>query len=100
MPFPNHASVITGCLQHFRDGRLAAIKAIENRDAVDMAVFPRENRSAAWSANGINDETVHEPHPLPGNAVNVRSFIDLAPISADRMGRMVIGHDEQNVRAD
>src|SRR5438270_10098639 len=78
MPLPDHASMITGRLQYFGDRGLAAIKAIEHGDAVDVTVFSGENRRPARRANGIDDETILESHPLPGNAVQVRRFIDLA----------------------
>src|SRR5690242_3962400 len=83
MPLADHAGVITGGLQHFGNGRLAAVETIEDSDAVDMAVFSGENRRAARGADGIDDETILEAHAFVGDAVDVRRLVDLAAVSAD-----------------
>src|SRR5262249_7414646 len=97
MPFPDHAGVIAGLLQHLRNCRLAAIKTIEHSDAVDMAVLAGQNGRATGRANRVDGETIEEPHPFVGNSVQVGRFVDSASVTAHRMRRMIVSHDEQNV---
>ena len=90
MPFTDHASVITRRLQCLCHRPLTAIKTIERRNTVDVAVFPGEDRSAARRADGIDRETIFEAHAFLGETINVRCLVDLAAIRADRVRRMIV----------
>ena len=45
------------------------------------------------------DEAVVEPHALAGQAVDVRRLVDPPAVGADGVGRVIVGHDEEDVRA-
>src|SRR5688500_5873352 len=62
-----------------------------------MTIFSRENRCTARRADRILDKTIAEAHPLFRQPVHIRRHVDLAPVSADRMRRVIIRHDEQNI---
>ena len=62
-----------------------------------MRVEPGENDAAARRADGIGDETVGEERAALGDAVDVGRLVDLAPIGADGVGGVIVGHDENDV---
>ena len=99
MPFADHARVIACGLQILRERRLAAVEPVEHRHPVEVAVFARQNGRAAGRADRVDDETIHKPHPVFGNAVDVWRLVNAAAVSADGMGRVIIGHDVKNVRS-
>ena len=63
-----------------------------------MAVFARQNAGTTWCANGIHDEATVETHPLAGDAVHVWRFVHHTAVTTHRVRRVVIGHDEKDVR--
>src|SRR5688572_5318591 len=65
--------------------------------AILMAVLARQNRSTTWSANRVCDKAVVETHSFASDSVNLRCLVDLAPVGADRVRSMIIGHDQKNV---
>src|SRR6266850_1010470 len=97
MPFPDHAGMITCLLQHLGHSRLRSIEPIEHGHAINMTIFAGENARAARAANRVYRETVQESHSLFGDTIQIRRLIDLASITAHRMGRMIVGHDEEDI---
>src|SRR5216117_3548197 len=89
MPFPDHASVVAGGLEIFRQRRLSAVEPVEHRHAVEMAVFAGEDGRTTRRANRVDDKTIDEPHPFFGDAINTRRLVDLAAVSADGVSRVV-----------
>src|SRR5688572_15108257 len=65
--------------------------------AILMAVLARQYRSTTGGANRVRDKAVVETHSFASDAVNLRCLVDLAPVGADRMRSVIIGHDEKNV---
>ena len=99
MPFADHACVITRPLQRLRHRPLTAIKAIERWHAIDVTVFAGEDGSATRCADGIHRETMVETDAFLREPINVRCLVDLAAIRADRMRRVIVRHDENDVGA-
>ena len=102
MPFPNHRRRVTGRLQQLGKRCLRTIKtavAIVIKP-VDVAIRARENRGPRRTAQGIVHQTAVKPHAFVRQPVNVRRLdqMPLLAICAHRLPRMVIRHDEQNVR--
>ena len=66
-----------------------------------MAVFAGHHRRAARPADGIGNQAAVEPHPLARDPVEVRRLNELARIvvGTDRLIRVVIGEDEDDVRS-
>jgi hypothetical protein len=62
-----------------------------------MTVFTRQDDSPAWGADTVGAETVFEPNPFVGYAVDIGRCVNSAPITAYGMRRVVVRHDEQNV---
>jgi hypothetical protein len=98
MPLADHPGMITGFLKHFGDRWLAAIKPIENGDAINVAVFSGEDRGAAGCTDGVDGEAIQEAHPFIGDAVDVRGLIEFAAVTTHGVSGVIVGHNEQYVR--
>ena len=99
MPLAKHSSVVAGLAQSVSHRNGGGIEVVESWYAVDMAVLAGKNRRPAGSADGVHHIAAIEPKPLRRESVHVRRLVDLAAVGADGVGRMVIRHDEQNVRS-
>lgn len=99
MPFADHASVIAGSLEILGDGRLGAVEPIERGNAVQVAVFAGEDRGPAGAADRIDAKAIFESHAGVRQAIQVRRLVHAAPVGADRVRRVVVAHDEEDVRA-
>lgn len=99
MPLADHAGVIARFLQFLGNRPLAAVETIKNRNAIDVRIFAGEDRRAARSANGVDRKTIAETHSFFSDAVDVWRLVDLAAVGADGVGRMVIRHNENDIRA-
>ena len=66
-----------------------------------MAVLAGEHRGAAGPADRVGHEAAVEPHPLPGQPVDVRRLDQPARVAvgADGLVGMVVGEDEDDVGA-
>ena len=89
--------MIAGRLQVLGKRGLAAVKAVEDRHAVDVAILAGKNGRPAWRADRVGHETVRETHAVMGNAVEVWRLVDLAAVATQGMGGVVVGHDVENV---
>ena len=98
VPFANHAGVITGGAKMLCNVRLCAIESIENGDAIFMTVLSGEDRRTTGRADRVLDKAISEKHSLTRKAIEIRRDIDLATIGADRVGSVIIRHDEYDVR--
>ena len=63
-----------------------------------MTVLPGQDDRAAGAADGVGDITFLEEHPLIRQPIHVGRGVDLRTVSADRVRRVVISEDEQNIR--
>ena len=77
--------------------RLTAVKAVEDRHAVEVRILACENRRATGRADRISHEAVREAHPVFGNSINVRRAIYLTAVSADGMRSVIVRHDEDDI---
>ena len=99
MPLADDGCFISGLLKVLRQVRLRAIEAIKHGDAILMTVFSCQNCRAAGRADGIIHEASRQHHAFARQSIYVWRPIDPAAIRADRMRRVVVRHDEENVRA-
>ena len=67
-------------------------------DAVYVVVRTRQDGRPAGRADGICAKAVVEPHALRCDTIDVGGLVYPAAIGADGMGRVIVGHDEQDVR--
>src|ERR1041384_1848900 len=63
-----------------------------------MAVFARDNRRPARTADGVDAETIAEAHAASGQPIELRRLVDAAAVRADRVRRVIVAHDEKNIR--
>lgn len=98
MPLADHRRLIPRLLEILRQVRLIAIKGIEDCHAILVAVFAGKNRRAARRANGIVNEAAREEHSVLRDAVDAGRLIDATAVGAHGMRRVVVRHDEENVR--
>ena len=63
-----------------------------------MAVLAGQDAGPAGRADRVDAEAGVQPHALAGDAVEIRRLVDPAAVGADGVCRMVVGHDEQDVR--
>jgi hypothetical protein len=68
-------------------------------DPVEVAVLPREDDGPAGCADPVCAEAIIEAAAFAGDPVDSRRPVKTAPITADRLGGMVIGHDEEDIGA-
>jgi hypothetical protein len=98
MPFADHGGLIAGGFEAFGDVVAIAIEGIENGNSVLVAVLAGEDGGAAGSADGVDGVTAVEADAFFGDAIDIWCFVDLAAVSADGVGGVVVGHDEEDVR--
>ena len=92
--------VITGLLHDLRQCRLRLIESGKPVDAVLVRVFACEYCGSTRRADRVRHEAVCEEHALFGKAVDIGGRTDVcqhATIGADRLGRVIVGHDEKDV---
>ena len=100
MPFTKNGGLVAATAQVLGHVGQAVVDAVGQRhDAVHMVVGAGQNRRAAGGANGVADIAVVHPHALLGQTVDVGGLVDAMPVTADGLGRMVVGHDENNIRS-
>ena len=63
-----------------------------------MTVLPSQDDRATGTADGVGDITFLEQHALICQPIHVGRGVDLRTVSADRVRRVVISEDEQNIR--
>ncbi len=86
VPFADHCGFVADFLQQFGEGLLAAVKLFSVvDDAVNVTVFACQDYRPAGGADGISAEAIVKEHTLLCETVEVRSFIDFAAITAQRM---------------
>lgn len=73
--------------------------AVQRHDSVDMVIRSSQDRCPRRCANRVGDVAVVELHTLRGQTVNVGCVVDASAIGTDGFGCMVIGKDEDDVRA-
>ena len=67
-----------------------------------MTVFAGQNHRPTRAADRIGAEAVFKQHPLAGELIDIGRGIDrfIEPvIRPDRMGRMIVRKNKQNIRA-
>jgi hypothetical protein len=63
-----------------------------------MRILARQNHRTTRRANRIRDEGIRKPHPFPREPIQMRRFDELAAIRTDRVRRVIVSHDEDDVR--
>src|SRR5690606_15025524 len=106
VPLADQRGVVAGIAQQHRPGDLVVAQAhllVPARllaaagHAVAVRVQPRQVGGAAGRAHRGGDEALVEADALVADAVHVRRLQDLVAVDAQRVLRLVVGHDEDDV---
>lgn len=63
-----------------------------------MIIRSSQDRRPRRGTDRVGNIAVVELHPLRGKPVNVGGVVDASAVGTDRLGRMVVGKDEDDVR--
>ena len=103
VPLADHRGLVTGGLQEFRERRLGPVEdgvgvVVET---VPVGILAGQDHRAARAADGVRDQRPVEAHAFPGDPVDIRGLDEfpLVAVGADGLVGMVIGVDEDDVRA-
>ena len=103
MPFADDGRLVAVALQLLGEVVLLGQKSVVERvDAVQLAVLPRQDAAAAGGADRVGHAAAVHADSLAADAVDVGRGHDLredASVGADRLRRMVVGHDVDDVGA-
>ena len=105
MPLADDGRLVARALQHLGKGRLAAVEATEVvvHEAILVAVLAGQNGGARRTADGVAAIGSLKQQAFPGDAVDVGSrrdlFVATALVCRDGLQRVIVGEDEENVRA-
>ena len=102
VPLPDHRGLVPGSLQHLIERRLRHVERIPRPVvdlAVDVAVLAGEHHRAAGGTDRIGAEAVQEDRAFISDPVDVRSLIDARAVGRDGLSGVVVGENEDDVRA-
>jgi hypothetical protein len=64
---------------------------------MEMAVLSSEDGGPAGGAYPVGAKAVFKPYALPGDPVDVQSFVEATSITADGLRGVVVRHDEDDI---
>jgi hypothetical protein len=100
MPLADNCCLVSACPKQLWE-RLQAIVhlACERRYIVHMVICASQDSRPTGRAYRVCAETVVEAYPAVTDPVEVWRLVDPAAITTHGVGSVVVGHDEQYVRA-
>ena len=102
VPLADDASFVAAVRQFTNVARGVGLEfATEIERAGDVGVLAADDAGATWRADGVVAADVGETHALGGESIDRRRVhVILQPraVCADALGRVVVGHHEQDVR--
>ena len=101
MPLAHDCGLVAGLLQELGDSLLGSIKGVlVGTLPVQVGMFACQNDRTRRGTDGIRNQTMPKEHALLRNAVQMwgrRNLRQRPAISRQRLERMVIGKQEQDV---
>ena len=98
VPLSNHRRLITRSTQHLGEGWLGTVELnAVVYDAIDMAVFPRQNDRSAGGADRIGNKAVSKKHALLGKSIQVWRFVYFGTVGTDSVRGMIISEDKEDI---
>ncbi len=98
VPLADKGRLVARRPQELGKGRLASVEGDGVvADPVEVTVFPGQDDRPARGADAVRAEAVLEADALAGDPVDPRRPVESAPVAADGLGGVVVGHDEQDV---
>ena len=104
MQLPDHSGFIASLLKHLGEGELTEIELGPDGvvyKPVLMAVFPGKYGSTRRAADRVGHHATVEPHPLPGDPVDIGSWGDCgqrSPVGTDGLVGVVVTHNIEDIR--
>ena len=103
VPLADHRGLVADRLQQLGEGLLVAVELVPVvHEPVLVAVLAGQDDRAARTTDRVGAEAAPEEHALGGESIEVGRGLDrLEPtaVRADRVGRVVVGEQEQDVGA-
>lgn len=98
MPFADHGGLVAGVFQMLCNvGHPVVNLVVESADGIDVVVGARQDGCATRGTYRVGYVAMVEQHSLPGETIDVWSLVDASAIRANRLGSMVVRHDEEDV---
>jgi hypothetical protein len=88
----------TAALHFWGHGKAGQVKERWSEVNIAVAVGAGKNLGATRRANRVCAEERVKTHPSGSNAIKIRCFIDDRPVCGYCVCRMVVAHDEEQVR--
>ena len=102
VPLADDGRLVAGGVEQLGEGRLRAVEAAVGVvvEAVRVGVLAGQDRCAAGPADRVRHDAPVEPHPLPGQPIDVRRLDQPARVvvGADGLVGVVVAEDEDDVR--
>ena len=99
VPLADHRRLVARFAEQLGEGDLLAVELDRIVDhAILMAMLAGENRRPTRRADRVTDEAVLEEHPFVRESIDVRRLVEHRAVGADRVRRVVVGEDEEDVR--
>lgn len=99
VPLTDDRGLIARRLEQLGHVLLAIVDlVVERLNSVDVVVRAGKDGGAAGGANGVRAKAVIQTHAALGDAIQMRRHIDPAAVAAHSMRRVIVAHDEENVR--
>jgi len=103
MPFADHRRGVARFAEEFWEGLLGPVELVSvYQKAIGMGILAGLNGGPHWPADRVGHVALLKEHAVAGERIDVRGravFLEPGVVSADRLIGMVVGEDEQNVRA-
>jgi hypothetical protein len=103
MPLPDHRGLVTRLPELHREKLLLGSDlAVEVENPISLGVLPGDDAGPGGRADRVVGERAGEAHPASRQRIDVGCRIEpgqAPPVGPDGLGGVVVGHDEQDVRA-
>ncbi len=100
VPLADERRLVSGTLEELGEGRLRAVEGGADGVvgvAVGVGVLARDHAGAAGAAERVGHEALREAHAVGGDAVEVGRRGVATIVAAHHLGRVVVGHDIEDV---
>ena len=98
MPLANDARHVSRTLERLGERPQRVVeRSVEGRHPVHVVVGARQDRRTARCADRVRAEGCVHAHAAIGNPIEVGSSVDTTAIRRDRVGGVVVRHDEEEV---
>ena len=99
VPLPEYGGLVSIRLEEFWKGRQAVVHGgCKGGYPVYVVIGSSEDGGAAGGTDRVCAKAIVKPDTALGDAVQIRRSVNPAPVAAHGVSRMVVGHDEEDIR--